>query len=256
MRKRKARNCVRPFSLISIGYFMRKKGIRGERFETLSEKPGYLKIFSFLGALSSDLYYRIKNGKEFREYGLTLYCGRQGGGKTMAMTEYLERMRKKYPEAIICTNFGYIHEHVSMNSWQQLFELRNGLKGVIFAIDEIQNEYNSSAWQKFPEGLLAEITQQRKQRIKIVGTSQVFTRVVKQLREQTFEVVECRTIGGRWTFTRAFDAEDYNAVCERPEAKMKLRRLWRRSFVQSKDLREKYDTYAKIQKMAEAVNKG
>ena len=235
---------------------MRKKGIRGERFETLSEKPGYLKIFSFLGALSSDLYHRIKNGKEFREYGLTLYCGRQGGGKTMAMTEYLERMRKKYPEAIICTNFGYIHEHVPMNSWQQLFELRNGLKGVIFAIDEIQNEYNSSAWQKFPEGLLAEITQQRKQRIKIVGTSQVFTRVVKQLREQTFEVVECRTIGGRWTFTRAFDAEDYNAVCERPEAKMKLHRLWRRSFVQSKELREKYDTYAKIQKMAEAVNKG
>ena len=104
--------------------------------------------------------------------------------------------------------------------------------------------------------MLAEITQQRKQRIKIVGTSQVFTRVVKQLREQTFEVVECRTIGGRWTFTRAFDAEDYNAVCERPEAKMKLRRLWRRSFVQSKELREKYDTYAKIQKMAEAVNKG
>jgi len=58
------------------------------------------------------------------------------------------------------------------------------------------------------------------------------------------------------SFTRAFDAEDYNAVCERPEAKMKLRRLWRRSFVQSKELREKYDTYAKIQKMAEAVNKG
>lgn len=109
---------------------MFKKGIRGERFESLSEKPGYLKIFSFIGALFYDLYHRIRNGKEFREYGLTLYCGRQGGGKTMAMTEYLERMRKKYPEAIICTNFGYIHEHVSMNSWQQLLELRNGLKGL------------------------------------------------------------------------------------------------------------------------------
>lgn len=73
---------------------MFKKGIRGERFESLSEKPGYLKIFSFIGALSYDLYHRIRNGKEFREYGLTLYCGRQGGGKTMAMTEYLERMRR------------------------------------------------------------------------------------------------------------------------------------------------------------------
>lgn len=73
---------------------MFKKGIRGERFESLSEKPGYLKIFSFIGALFYDLYHRIRNGKEFREYGLTLYCGRQGGGKTMAMTEYLERMRR------------------------------------------------------------------------------------------------------------------------------------------------------------------
>lgn len=73
---------------------MRKKGIRGKQFEVLSEKPAYLKIFSFIGALSYDLYHRIKNGKEFREYGLTLYCGRQGGGKTMAMTEYLERMRR------------------------------------------------------------------------------------------------------------------------------------------------------------------
>ncbi|MGT2801029.1 zonular occludens toxin domain-containing protein [Streptococcus marmotae] len=225
---------------------MKKKGNRVKgQFETLSEKP--------FGSLVYDMVQRIKNGREFKEYGLTLYCGRQGGGKTMAMTEYLERMRKLYPEALIVTNFGYIHQDLEMTSWQQIFEIRNGLKGVIFAIDEIQNEYNSSAWQKFPEGLLAEITQQRKQRIKIVGTSQVFTRVVKQLREQTYEVVECQTVGGRWTFTRAFDAEDYNAVCERPEAKAKIRRLWRRSFVQNKKLREKFDSYAKIERMAKEI---
>lgn len=227
-----------------------EKRKRVESFEALSEKGFIEKFFIFWIYLCRDIFCRLKNGKEFREYGLTLYCGRQGAGKTMAMVEYLERMRKKYPEAIICTNFGYIHEHVEMTSWEQIFKLRNEHKGVIFAIDEIQNEYNSSSWQKFPEGLLAEVTQQRKQRIKIIGTSQVFTRVVKQLREQTFEVVDCRTLAGLWTFTKAFDAEDYNAVCERPEAKLKLRRLWRRNFVQSKKLREKYDSYAKIERMA------
>lgn len=54
---------------------------------------------------------------------------------------------------------------------------------------------------------------------------------------------------GRWTFTRAFDAEEYNAVADRPEAKLKLHRLRRRNFVQSKKLRELYDSYAKIEKM-------
>nr|WP_176452299.1 hypothetical protein [Streptococcus thermophilus] len=81
--------------------------------------------------------------------------------KQMAMTEYLERMRKKYPKAVICTNFGYIHQTLPMTDWKQIFTVRNGLDGVIFAIDEIQNEYNSASWKNFPEGLLAEITQQR-----------------------------------------------------------------------------------------------
>lgn len=230
-----------------------KKSNREETFETLSDRPFWRKFLTFWGVLVYDTYQKFKYGKTFGEYGLTLYCGRQGAGKTMAMVEYLERMRKKYPEAIICTNFGYIHQHLEMNSWEQILELRNGDKGVIFAIDEIQNEYSSASWQKFPEGLLAEITQQRKQKIKIVGTSQVFTRVVKQLREQTFEVVDCRTLAGRWTFTKAFDAEEYNAVAERPEVKLKLRRLWRRNFIQSKALREKYDSYAKIEKMAKDI---
>lgn len=76
------------------------------------------------------------------------------------------------------------------------------------------------------------------------------------MREQTFEVVECRTLAGRWTFTRAFAADDYNAVCDRPEAKLKLRRLWRRNFVQTEKLRQKFDTYAKITKMATAIFEG
>ena len=230
-----------------------KKRSGEQRFETLSNKSFWLKFLIFFGCLFHDIFSRIKNGQDFREYGLTLYCGRQGAGKTMAMTEYLERMRKKYPKAIICTNFGYVHQNFPMTDWKQIFSVRNGLDGVIFAIDEIQNEYNSASWKNFPEGLLAEITQQRKQRIKIVGTSQVFTRVVKQLREQTFEVVDCRTLAGRWTFTKSFDAEEYNAVCDRPEVKMKLRRLWRKNFVQTKRLRELYDSYAKIEQMTKEL---
>lgn len=226
-----------------------KKTKKGQAYQDLSNKGFSKKLAIFIYRIFGDVRAKIKNGKKFNEYGLTLYCGRQGAGKTMAMTEYLERMRKEYPDAIICTNYGYVNQSFPLEDWKQIFQIRNGDKGVIFAIDEIQNEFNSDNWRNFPEGLLAEVTQQRKQKIKIVGTSQVFTRVVKQLREQTFEVVDCRTFAGRWTFTKAFDAFEYNAAIDSPLAKSKLQRLWRRNFVQSDELRDLYDSYAKIEKM-------
>lgn len=188
----------------------------------------------------------------FPEYGMTIFCGRQGDGKTTGMVEYLERMRIKYPKCLIITNFGYKHEHYSMTSWRDFFKYRNGKYGVIFAIDEFQNEYNSNDYKDFPEELLRQITQQRKQKIKIVATSQVFTRVVKQVREQCYEVVECKTLAGRWTFLKCFDADDYNTVIDDIEKKHKLRRKWRRNFVQTNALRDtfaSYDIVKKLEKM-------
>ena len=183
----------------------------------------------------------------FKEYGLTIYTGRQGAGKTSALVDYLNRMRVKYPKAIIVTNFGYEHEHVPFTDLSQFLTIRNGTDGVIFAIDEIQNEFDSANWRSMPSGFLREITQQRKQRIKVVGTSQVFTRVTKALREQAFDVVVCYTYAGRWTFTKTFDAQEYNDVIDSPEGKKQLRRLGRHSFVQTDTFRSVYDTYAKIE---------
>jgi ATP-dependent Clp protease ATP-binding subunit ClpX len=196
-----------------------------------------------------DFLHFLKYGREFNEYGVTIYCGRQGAGKTMAMVEYLERMRLKYPKAKIYTNFGYVYQTGQMESWHDLLSVKNGTDGIIWAIDEIQNEFSNAKWKDFPEFILREITQQRKQRVKIVCTSQVFSRVVKQIREQCFEVVECRTLLGRWTFCRAFDAEEYNAVIDNPDKKLKLRRLWRRNFIQTNSLRDCYDSYLKIDKL-------
>lgn len=198
---------------------------------------------------------RNRDKTEFKEFGLTLYCGRQGSGKTTHMVHYLERMRKKYPEVRIFTNFDYKHQERQLEGWEDILTLRNGTKGVIFAIDEIHSEFSSAAWKNFPEEMLKEVSQQRKQRVKIVGTSQVYTRVVKQLREQCFEVVECFTIAQRWSFAKCFDAEDYNdfiAGSATQEKKREIRRKWRFNFVQSDDFRELYDTYGKIERMRQA----
>lgn len=208
-------------------------------------------LLDFIRWVIYDILITIVNGKNFSLYGLTIYCGRQGGGKTISMVKYLDDMRQLYPNAIIVTNFGYIYQDMAFTSWNQFLTIRNGEDGVIFAIDEIQNEYNSTNWKDFPESLLSTVTQQRKQRIKIVATSQVFTRVVKQLREQCYEVVECKTFGGRWTKQRCYDADDYNSIIDNPnpEVKFKTPKKWKKSFIQSNYIRDLFDSYSVVERM-------
>lgn len=206
-----------------------------------------------------DLLFAIINGKVFKPYGLTCFVGRQGGGKTISMVEYLDRMKELYPDAIVITNFNYIRQDMPFTSWRQFTEVRNGLNGVIFAIDELQNEYNSNNWKDFPEDLLSVVTMQRKQRIKIVATSQVFTRVVKQLREQCYEVVECKTFFGRWTKQKCYDADDYNYIIDNPtpERRFKTRKKWKYSFIQGNFIRNLFDSYAIVEsiKQKEYINR-
>ena len=209
----------------------------------------FSKFVDFIRWEIYDFLMLLINGRKFNLYGLTIFCGRQGGGKTISMVEYLDRMKDKFPDCKIVTNFNYIRQDMPFTDWRQFTEVRNGLDGVIFAIDELQNEYNSNNWQDFPEELLSTVTMQRKQRIKIVATSQVFTRVVKQLREQCYEVVECKTILGRWTRQKCFDADDYNAIVDSltPKRKFQTRKKWRYSFIQSNNIRSLFDSYAVVE---------
>lgn len=138
----------------------------------------YLDLFRWLLV---DFLERDKHRGEFREYGFTFYIGRQGAGKTISMVRYLELMKERYPDCIIVTNFQYYRADRIMTDWRDLLTIRNGTKGIIFAIDEIHSEYDSSKWADIPEDLLSEISQQRKQRIKIIASAQFFGRVAKPL---------------------------------------------------------------------------
>lgn len=213
--------------------------------------------FHFCVALPAEAINRRKAGN-FPYYGITLYCGRQGSGKTMSMVEQLEFYKRNFPNCKIFTNFGYLREDGALNDWGQILDTKNGTDGVVFAIDEIQKEWNIYDAKGFPIELLGLVTQQRKQNIKILGTAQTFGRVVKQLREQTFEVVDCYTFGGCWTFQRAYDAWLYNATVDSPTGKERLRPLWKRNFIQSKQIRSLYDSYAVIENMKKvaATNSG
>ena len=190
----------------------------------------------------------------FREYGMRLYCGRQGSGKTIGIVHDLERFRRRYPKAKIYTNFGYRAQTAPLNSLNDLLnkDLLNGTDGVIFAIDEIQNEFSSATSKDFPESLLSTITQQRKQRICILASSQVFTRISKPLREQSYIVVDCKTVGGRYTKLKYIDADDYIDYANNPtpEKRLKLKPLKVETFVQTDVLRNCYNSYELINRLS------
>lgn len=213
----------------------------------------------FLLSLPSLIYWWIMDivhydKNLFREYGLRLYCGKQGSGKSIGIVYDLERFRRRYPKCKIYTNFGYRAQTAPLNSLNDLLDSSklNGTDGVIFAIDEIQNEFSSAASKDFPESLLSQITQQRKQRICILASSQVFTRIAKPLREQSFIVVDCKTVFGRYTKLRYISADDYLEYAENPNPKkrLKLRPMKIITFVQTNALRNCYNSYELIRRLS------
>lgn len=195
------------------------------------------------------IYWKIidftrRKEKKLHIYGIWLFCGLYGQGKTMALSEYLTRMRRKYGDKIyICTNYGFIGEDFPLTDWKVL--LKEYDKPIIFGYDEIQNEFSSRDYKNFPVQLVTMLTQNRKGLGKqVVGTAQRFGRVDKILRELASHVVECKTFFGRWTTTKRYDVEDYeeylSCVDVRKKRKIPKRKY---SFIQTDKLRNCYDSF-------------
>ena len=197
---------------------------------------------------SAILFYRKnkQNDEKFPFYGIHYYCGRQGSGKTFSMTYELEQIRRKYPNCKIYTNYGYKYQTMPIYDISMLKNEKyyNGNDGVVFAIDEIQNLYQSSNVNNVPPEILSVVTQLRKQKVYIVCTSQVFTRVSKPLREQAFYVTECKTILHSLTVCSKYNADEYLQDIDRIEKKSIPIKKY--SIVHSNELRNTYDTYQLI----------
>lgn len=229
--------------------FKRNKKDVSPKIKDYSGQSFFVKLPLFIGYKFYDAYRILRYGRPFSEYGVSFFVGEQGSGKSIAMTEYLESMRAQYPDVMIVTNYGYIHQTQEFTDWKDFFNIRNGEKGVIFAIDEIQNEFNNKSWKNFPEELLSEITQQRKQKIKIVCTSQIYEDVAIQLRRQAFFIIECMTVAGRWTIADCYKRKDYEKSLNSVEGTGKVRKMWRKTFVQDGHIRTLYNTELKIERL-------
>lgn len=151
----------------------------------------------FFRSLAFDIRFMRDNPNYFSPSGIWVWCGSQGSGKSLSMIKCLKELLKDYPEALVCSNleiFGIDREIIPFTDYSQLETLSNGIKGVIFVIDEIHVLWNSLESKNIPFSEMACFCQMRKDRRIILGTSQVYSRIAKPIREQLRYVILCRNI--------------------------------------------------------------
>lgn len=188
---------------------------------------------------------KTRNPNKFPLYGLHMICGKQGSGKTMTLVYLLDKYQKQFPKVKVKTNFDYKGESEPINSWQDLTMNTNGEYGEIDCIDEIHSWFSSNMSRDFPPDFLSVVSQQRKVTRVIFGTAQVFSRVAKPLREQTYLLYLPFTVAGCLTVVRVYDFvldSDDGLIRDK-----KLRKMF--CFVQTPELREKFDTFKVIEKI-------
>lgn len=183
----------------------------------------------------------------FPIYGMHLVCGCQGSGKTTLVAYLVRKYKKMYPRCKVVSNFSCKMQDAELKDWRQLTLDTNGIYGEIDCIDEIQNWFSSNASKDFPPDMLTLITQQRKVRRCIIATSQVFTRVAKPIRENTYLMYYPFTIMGALTVVRVYQPE----LDEKGELKSrKLRKVF--CFVHDSELRDMFDSYKTIASLTQS----
>ena len=206
-------------------------------------------FFRIIGWVIYDISSAIaQGGKQPHLYGIWCFVGLPGAGKTMSLVNYLDKQRRKYgDDIIIFTNFYYAGQDAHLTDFNVILPEYD--KPVIFAWDELQNEFNSREYKKFPQRLVHELTQNRKGHGKqVVYTTQTFTAVDKNFRSLTSLVVDCRTYFGRFTSCRYYKREFYEARVESKaiDRKARIRPMKKERYLQSNYLRSRYDSYQRL----------
>lgn len=196
-----------------------------------------------------DDYKNAKDKDFFKFHGIQLYIGFQGSGKTISAVKHLIEIKKMYPKCIIVTNLKLngidaINFSTIEDLSTVLTSVNNDKLGVVYVIDEIHTYFNALDSKSIPPFIFAEISQQRKQRKLIIGTSQLFGRIAKPFREQTDTMIFCKTYAGLFTTNTAYDGKTLEIDSEGNLYGNVLARGW---FYQTRKLRNFFDTYQKIQ---------
>lgn len=191
--------------------------------------------------------FKRNNPTYFDPEGLLIFCGPQGSGKTLSAVQYCRKILQRYPRCIFVSNvqiegLSPDTQVIPYDGLASLSDIQNGTEGVLYLIDEIHLEWNSLESKSISIEEMTEFAQQRKQRKHIVGTSQVYMRLAKPLREQIKRVVLCQNYFGIIQHNVEIDGTTATEKDGHLNAEVKGNYYW----FHTPELYGSYDTFAKM----------
>ena len=159
-------------------------------------------------------YFKEQKWKNFNEYGIDMYVGMFGHGKTLSMTHKARLLYKQYGDSLMfISNYDLMGiPYTPLINFQQLVdlgeELPDGKQGCVVLIDEVSSVLSHRNYASFPLELISMLCQQRKRHIYIMCTAQRFFMVDKIWRSITTHVYDCNKIW-RFQHVQKFDAWEY-----------------------------------------------
>ena len=187
-----------------------------------------------------------KNPDELDVTGINIFTGSQGSGKSLSMIHVFKKLIHDFPKAIVVTNLEFnfdIPNKIKKYEGFQDFQIENGIYGVIYLLDEIHLILNSLESKGVPLSIIVELSQQRKQRKLILGTSQVYSRMAKPLREQIRNIIICKNYFSLFQLNYLVDAFESQ---EDNNGKLKFKKMKVSFFFHRKEDYLAYDTYKKM----------
>lgn len=226
--------------------FLAVKTGNKKRLDNLLTKPKKLPLFlDFFRWVIVD----ILRGKQYPVWGIYMFVAKPGNGKTISMTEHIERVRKEHPHIKVFTNFNYKYQDGVINNWKDIV---NAPDNSIIAIDEIHMIFGSINYADFPIEMLGEITQNRHSRKQFITSTQDYDLVNVNFKRVCNFIVLCKNFWGldRLFINYYFDRGIYESKNFAPD---KRKAEFIRTFVASDDTYSRYDTLEKIEAMVNEI---
>lgn len=220
-------------------------------FKKLFTLPLYL-YYHFFDRLNYNYY---KKKKLFPGWGIHLFTGKFGQGKTSLMTIEAYKLCVQYPQLHILTNIKLTNfpQHTKILPLRTASDILNAPNNTLVLIDEIGTLFNSRDFStgknSVPKPVFQHLCQVRKRHMQIFATVQRFNLLDKQIRDITATVTECSATAqhpfSRWLTGLVYDIEEYEAYCSNRMYKPRISGTLVR--IQTDFRRHLYDTSELIQ---------
>lgn len=196
-----------------------------------------------------------KKWRDFNYWGFHLFVGKFGAGKTISAVRRCYWACKTHHGVTVLTNINLTGFPVDTNiiKLKNIYQVLDLPDKSIVLIDEVGSIFNNrdimyakvkGEKRPLPKQVFQHLVQMRHRRIMVLGTVSRWSLLDKQLRDIADTVTECHSWFSdpfsRYTTCAEYDAEQYDKLFNNPL--LPIRRIGYYSYVQTDDLRSKYDT--------------